>query len=43
MTVPSCPECAVGKCGNCNGDAWDNERDERVDCTCALAGHGRDG
>ena len=37
-----CPECVAGKHGNCHGDAWDNDTDERVDCACALDGHGRD-
>lgn len=28
-----CPECVAGKCGNCDGSAWDNEADEMVVCT----------
>ena len=36
-----CPECAQRKCGNCDGWAWDNERDEPTRCPCALRGHGK--
>ncbi len=37
--VDPCPECAVGKCGNCDGTALDQERDEIVQCPCRSAGH----
>lgn len=26
------PECAAGKCSNCDGRGWDEEADEPVDC-----------
>lgn len=29
-----CPECAVGKCGNCDGSALHPTRDEIVHCEC---------
>lgn len=32
-----CPECAVGKCGNCDGTALDPHTDLIVACAC---GHG---
>lgn len=35
-----CPECRQGKHGNCNGDSWDNEVDDFVDCACAARSHG---
>jgi hypothetical protein len=31
---PVCPECEAGKCGNCDGTAWDKVRDEEAVCTC---------
>lgn len=27
-----CPECQAGKCGNCDGSAWDVETDSPVLC-----------
>jgi hypothetical protein len=35
-----CPECAQGKCGNCDGTAWDTVRDALGTCPCKAAGHG---
>ena len=29
-----CPECATGKCRNCDGNAWDDEKDDLTPCTC---------
>lgn len=29
-----CPECIVGKHGNCDQWAWDFERDDRAPCPC---------
>lgn len=29
-----CPECAAGKCRNCDGQTWDHERDEPGVCPC---------
>ncbi len=37
--VDPCPECAVGKHGNCDGTALDQERDQIVRCPCRSAGH----
>lgn len=34
-----CPECRAGKHINCDGIAWDFERDEPVVCVCFVAGH----
>jgi hypothetical protein len=34
MTEPICPECRVGKHGNCDGRALDETSDEIVDCGC---------
>lgn len=34
-----CPECAAGKCGNCDGRAWDFTKDEPVICVCWQRGH----
>lgn len=36
---PICPECRVGKCGNCAGWALDLEIDDLVDCACQQVGH----
>lgn len=36
-----CPECTVGKCGNCNGESWDVVTDEPMRCPCDLLGHPR--
>lgn len=35
----ACPECAAGKCDNCNGDTWSVILDMPVPCPCARAGH----
>lgn len=37
-TLPLCPECQVGKCGNCDGRTWDHVNDEPAPCPCD---HGR--
>ncbi len=29
-----CPECAAGKCHNCDSTAWDFETDEPCACSC---------
>lgn len=34
-----CPECAVLKCGNCDGSTWDVLHDRPAPCPCAEAGH----
>jgi len=34
MTAWICPECVAGKHGNCNGQAWDREKDEPTTCAC---------
>ena len=34
-----CPECAAGKHPNCNGVAWDMDKDTEVECSCATRGH----
>lgn len=36
---PECPECAVGKHGNCDGRSWDDIEDDYTACPCAEAGH----
>jgi hypothetical protein len=36
-----CPECRADKCGNCLGDAWDNDTDQPVVCWCYAWGHQR--
>lgn len=36
---PICPECLAGKCGNCNGQAWDHDADEPADCECGEEVH----
>jgi hypothetical protein len=28
MLRPVCPECVQGKCGNCDGTAWNDELDD---------------
>lgn len=35
-----CPECRAGKHANCDGGAWDFERDEPCVCSCWEANHG---
>lgn len=37
--LQTCPECRAGKCGNCDGGAWDRAEDKPCDCRCALRGH----
>jgi hypothetical protein len=37
---PPCPECCVGKHGNCDGRTWDDVTDETTGCPCYDAGHG---
>jgi len=34
-----CPECAQDKHQNCNGIAWDDEKDEPAKCECEISGH----
>lgn len=34
MAQSICPECVAGKHGNCNGQAWDMEKDEPTACEC---------
>jgi len=34
-----CPECEVGKHGNCNGQAWDHDADARTICQCPDRSH----
>jgi phage recombination protein Bet len=34
-----CPECQQGKCGNCEGQAWDNDADAPTDCRCPNEAH----
>lgn len=33
--ISPCPECAVGKCGNCSGETWDMIKDEPTKCPCS--------
>lgn len=33
-TTPICPECTQGKHHNCDGTAWDHDRDELAACRC---------
>lgn len=33
---PICPECKAGQHLNCDGTAWDTDRDQRTDCGCFL-------
>lgn len=37
--VEPCPECACGKCGNCDGRTLDHAIDQIVPCPCRAAGH----
>lgn len=37
--IQPCPECAVVKCGNCDGTTWAFFEDRSVPCPCAEAGH----
>ena len=34
-----CPECEVGKHGNCDSFAWDEDEDREVACSCWVDGH----
>lgn len=34
-----CPDCKAGKHDACIGRAWNDAKDEEVDCSCALAEH----
>lgn len=34
-----CPECAAGKCQNCDALTWDNEADLYADCPCFIRDH----
>lgn len=36
---PRCPECKVGKHGNCDGTTWCPVCDERVECPCSEGAH----
>jgi hypothetical protein len=36
---PVCPECRVKKCSACDGTAWDDHEDLRVECSCWTAEH----
>jgi hypothetical protein len=36
---PICPECLAGKCGNCDGQAWDDATDEPAPCACTEEVH----
>lgn len=38
--VEACPECAVGKHGNCDGRTLDHATDEIVPCPCRAGNHG---
>jgi len=40
MTAPPCPECAQGKCRNCDDTTWDDLVDGLAACPCAEGGHG---
>lgn len=39
--IDPCPECEAGKCGNCDGDAWDKVNDTPAVCPCFENGHPR--
>lgn len=39
MAARSCPECRVGKHGNCDGTTWDDGTDARAACPCAGTDH----
>lgn len=34
--VEPCPECKAGKHQNCDGTAWDTEKDAAVPCPCVV-------
>lgn len=35
-----CPECHDGKHRNCDGTAWDFDKDELTECECAQLWQG---
>lgn len=35
----TCPECAAGKHGNCDGTALDSLTDRLTECRCQARGH----
>lgn len=37
--VKPCPECAAGKCRNCDGTTWDEHTDSPTVCPCAHRNH----
>lgn len=37
-----CPECAQGKCANCDGTGWDEVLDEPMFCQCTDPTHVKD-
>jgi hypothetical protein len=41
MSPQPCPECASGKCQNCDSVTLDEATDEFVECPCYHAGHPR--
>lgn len=41
--VGACPECQVGKHGNCSGEAWCGPCDEPAPCPCYQNGLGHPG
>lgn len=36
-----CPECRAGKHGNCDGNAWDFDKDSPAHCECRSRQHMR--
>jgi len=36
MSIRSCPDCEQGKHANCTGEAWCNEHDAPVSCSCWI-------
>ena len=39
QVAPACPECAQGKCVNCDGTSWDARADAPAPCPCAFVDH----
>jgi hypothetical protein len=39
IAIATCPECAAGKHGNCDGTAWDDAADRVTSCACEFASH----
>lgn len=39
MSAPDCPECAVGKHGNCDDMSWDPDIDAPAVCPCFVREH----